>query len=186
MCAKSPPRETLLSSSLENSIALEWVDCDFPSDTFFTFFTVALKHPLLPRDTSVVLVSLGAHGVSPPRDFRCSLFTVSNFTAIEVVQNAGETFLVYPGENFSLGNVSRAGEVAGAPPPGRLRQQTVSSSFTRRAASAVGRGDDTIRQPSSSDPPVNHKIFSPESGFSVQKLILKHKSTSMSDQLQPR
>ena len=49
MCAKSPPRETPLSSSLENSIALERVDCDFPSDTFFTFFTVALKHPPPPQ-----------------------------------------------------------------------------------------------------------------------------------------
>ena len=135
MCAKSPP----LSSSLENSIALERVDCDFPSDTFFTFFTVALKHPPPPQGHFCGSIFTGSTWCLPPRDFRCSLFTVSNFTAIEVVQNAGETFLVYPGENFSLGNlVSGADEVAGAPPPGRLRQQTVSSSFTR-AASAVGR-----------------------------------------------
>ena len=183
MCAKSPPRETSLSSSLENSIALERVDCDFPSDTFFTFFTVALKHPPPPQGHFCGSIFTGSTWCLPPRDFRCSLFTAGNFTAIEVVQNAGETFLVYPGENFSLGNVSRAGEVAGAPPPGRLRQQTVSSSFTRRAASAVGRGDDTIRQPSSSGPPVNHKIFSPESRFLVRNLILIQTSSSINGSL---
>ena len=188
MCAKSPPSETSLSSSLENSIALERVDCDFPSDTFFTFFTVALKHPPPPQGHFCGSIFTGSTQCLPPVRLSLLSFHCRQLYCDRSCQNVGETFLVYPGENFSLGNVSRAGEVAGAPPPGRLRQQTVSSSFTRRAASAVGRGDDTIRQPSSSGPPVNHKIFSPESGFLVQNIILKHTSSSMapSDQLQPR
>ena len=66
LCAKSPPSETSLSSSLENSIALERVDCHFPSDTFFTCITIALKHPPSPQGHFCGSIFTGSTQCLPP------------------------------------------------------------------------------------------------------------------------
>ena len=45
MCPKFPHRKAPLPCSLENCISLEWVDCDLPSDSSFTFFILETPPP---------------------------------------------------------------------------------------------------------------------------------------------
>ena len=119
---KTPPcRETSLSCSLGNCIALEWVI------SLVTLFSLASLETIF---------TLGVTPTHSQGHFCGSLFTGSMqrlFVVLFSLRNY--TFAVVPcGENFSLCKISPP-DVDGAPPPGRLRHQTVSSSFTRPAPS---------------------------------------------------